>query len=112
MTDLIATRFREQNPITYAKLLDTLQYTREITLSGDFLRYIDRGMPTVKCVIGIPTEWQRVAVDPGEIEAWLNKFEEKVQGIPRTFVFNVYETGCSGYSVTDSRLIILRHQCQ
>jgi hypothetical protein len=101
MTDLITTRFRERNPITYAELLDTLQYTREITLSGDSLRHIVRGMPTVKSVIGVPTESERVSVDPGEIEAWFNKLEEKVQGIPRAFVFNVDETGCSEYS--DSR---------
>jgi hypothetical protein len=100
---LITARFREHNPITYAELLDTLQYTREITLSGDSLRHIVRGMPTVKSVIGIPTESERVAVDPEQIDAWLTKLEEKVQGIPRAFVFNVDETGCSEYS--DSRKV-------
>jgi hypothetical protein len=100
MTDLI-TRFREQNPITYAELLDTLQYTRSITLSADFLRHRVRGMPTVKSLIGVPTESERVAVDPGEIEAWFNKLEEKVQGIPRAFMFKVDGTGCWEYS--DSR---------
>jgi hypothetical protein len=52
-------------------------------------------MPTAKSVIGLPTASERVAVDPGEIEAWFNKLEEKVQGIPRAFVFNLDETGCS-----------------
>jgi hypothetical protein len=53
MTDLITTRFREQNPIRDAEILDTLQYARGITLSGDSLRHRVRGMPTVKSVIGV-----------------------------------------------------------
>jgi hypothetical protein len=101
MRDLIVQRFEEHNPITYAELLDTLQYAHNVILSGDSLRHIVRGMPTVKSVIGVPTESERVAVQPEHIEAWFERLEQSVAGVPREFVFNVDETGCSEYS--DSR---------
>jgi hypothetical protein len=101
MRDLIIQRFQEQNPITYAELLDILQYTHNVLLSGDSLRHLIRGMPTVKSVIGVPTESERVAVQPGQIEAWFERLEQSVAGVPRAFVFNVDETGCSECS--DSR---------
>jgi hypothetical protein len=101
MSNLIMARYDQQKPITYAELLDSLQDIHGITVSGDTLRHIVRGMPTVKSVIGIPTKSERVAVAPEQIEAWFDELEAKVQGIPREFVFNVDETGCSEQS--DSR---------
>jgi hypothetical protein len=58
-------------------------------------------MPTVKSVIGVSRESERVAVDPEQTEAWFDKLEEKLQEIPRALVFNMEGTGCSEYS--DSR---------
>jgi hypothetical protein len=95
ISDLIVARYEQQNPITSAELLDTLQYAHEIALSGDTRRHIVRGMPTVRSVIGIPTESERVAVSPGQIETWFDELELKIQGIPREFVFKRDETGCS-----------------
>jgi hypothetical protein len=89
MRDLIVQRFEEHNPITYAELLDTLQYAHNVILSGDSLRHIVRGMPTVKSVIGVPTESERVAVQPEHIEAWFERLEQSVAGVPRAFIFNV-----------------------
>jgi hypothetical protein len=45
-------RLREENPMTYAELLDIVQYEHKIILSGDSRRHVVRGMPRVKTIIG------------------------------------------------------------
>jgi hypothetical protein len=58
-------------------------------------------MPGVNSVIGFPIEFERVAVDPQQIDPWFDELAEKVQRIPRAFVFHVDKTGCSEHA--DSR---------
>jgi hypothetical protein len=101
VTQLINDRFHAHQPITYAEILDLLQYHHSTVLSSESLRHIIRNMPSVKSAIGIPTEAERVSVDPTAIDQWYAELERRVTGIPRQFVFNVDETGCSDRS--DSR---------
>jgi hypothetical protein len=59
----------------------------------DTLRYILARMDSGKTVIGIPTEVERVAVSPADIEAWFDMLEAAVRNVPRQFIFKVDETG-------------------
>jgi hypothetical protein len=98
MMDLITSRFAERKPITYAEIVDLLQYQHNLIITADSLRHIIRDMEGIKSIIGIPMEAERVAVDPTEIEAWFRELAIEVAGIPRAFVLNVDETGCSDCS--------------
>jgi hypothetical protein len=62
-------------------------------------------MASVKTIIGCPMEAERVAVNPDEIFAWSHRLRSIVDGIPREFVFNTDETGCSDH--IDSREVRL-----
>jgi hypothetical protein len=95
VTQLINDRFFAHQPITYAEILDLLQYNYNIVLSSESLRHILRNMPSVKSAIGIPMEAERVSVDPAVIDQWYTELERRVTAIPRQFVFNFDETGCS-----------------
>jgi hypothetical protein len=52
-------------------------------------------MMTLKSVVGIPKDSERLAVDASEIDAWYNILSKKLMGVSRRFVFNVDEAGCS-----------------
>jgi hypothetical protein len=95
MAELVTSHVRERRPLTYAELLDLLQYNHRIILSGDTLRHIVRDMPQIKSIVGTPMEAERVAVDPATIEDWYRVLAETIDGIPREFVCNVDEAGCS-----------------
>jgi transposase len=41
MQEVITARFREHRPITYTALIDMLQFSHDITISGDTLRHAD-----------------------------------------------------------------------
>jgi hypothetical protein len=97
MLDLTRSRFESRNPITDAELLDLLQTHHDVSLSADTLRHIIRNLEGVKSVIGIPMEAERVSVDPAEIEAWFTELAAEVADVPRDFVLNVDETGCSDH---------------
>jgi hypothetical protein len=58
-------------------------------------------MDSVKAIVGRPMEVERVAVSPDQISEWFDRLSSIVDGIPREFVFNMDETGCS--DSTDSR---------
>jgi hypothetical protein len=98
---LVNSRTLERNPITYAELLDLLESQHQVVLCADTLRHAIRKMDSVKTIIGRPMEAERVAVNPDEISAWFDRLRSIVDGIPREFVFNMDETGCS--DSTDSR---------
>jgi hypothetical protein len=95
MENLVVTRLNEHRPITYPELLDMLQYAHNIVISGNTLRHIVRRMANIKTIIGVPMESERVHVDPAAIDAWFDDLERRVHAIPRGFVFNVDEAGCS-----------------
>jgi hypothetical protein len=85
----------EDNPVTYAELLDVLEYDHGIIMSGDSLRHIVRNTTTLKSVVGIPKDSERLAVDASETDAWSKILSEQLMGVSRRFVFNVDETDCS-----------------
>jgi hypothetical protein len=101
ITDLVHERFHQQKPITFAELLDTLQYQHSVVVSLDYLRHVIRRLDTVKTVVGIPMESDRVAVDPAVLTEWYRSLAEKIQEVPRRFILNADETGCADF--TDSR---------
>jgi hypothetical protein len=74
--------------------LHGLEYDHGIIMSCDSLRHIVHSMTTLKSVVGIPKDSERLAVDASEIDAWYNILSEKLLGVSRRFVFNVDETGC------------------
>jgi hypothetical protein len=92
MIEFVHTRCAEHNPVTYAELLDGLEYDHGIIMSGDSLRHIARSMTTLKSVVGIPKDSERLAVDASEIDAWYNILSEKLMSVSRRFVFNIDET--------------------
>jgi hypothetical protein len=49
--------------LTYAELLDVLQYHFSIVISADTLRHRLRNIESVKSRLGIPMEAERAAVD-------------------------------------------------
>jgi hypothetical protein len=91
-------RFEARNPITYAELLDCLQYHHGIVISADTLRHRMSAINSVKITRGIPMEAERVAVDPAVLTEWYKEQARRVEGVPRQFVFNVDETGCCDYA--------------
>jgi hypothetical protein len=40
-------------------------------------------------------EAERVAIDPAETQVWFEELAAEVADVPRDFLFNVDETGCS-----------------
>jgi hypothetical protein len=101
IADLVHSRTLQRNPITDSELLDLLESQHQVVLCADTLRHVIRNMDSVKTIVGRPMEAERVAVNPDEISAWFDRLRTIVDGIPRGFVFNMDETGCSDY--TDSR---------
>jgi hypothetical protein len=94
----VAERFQWNNPISYPELLDVLQYHFRIVISADTLRHRIRNIDSVKSLLGIPTEAERVAVDCATLAEWNADLGRRIAGVPRQFVFNVDETGCSNFS--------------
>jgi hypothetical protein len=95
MIEFVHTRCAEHNAVTCAELVDSLEYDHGIIMSGDSLRHIVRSMATVKYLVGIAKDSERLDVDASEIDAWYNILSEKLKGASRRFVFNVAETCCS-----------------
>jgi hypothetical protein len=79
------------------------------------VRHIIRNMSSVKTVTGCPMEAERAAVNPEEISAWFNRFSSIVDGtplpLPREFVFNMDETGCSDHDDNGRVRVIARIDC-
>jgi hypothetical protein len=95
LENMIRTRLEKWKPVTYAEVLDSLQRDRQVVLTTDTLRYITRHIESVKAIIGRPMEAGRVAVDPDAVSAWFERLNSMVDGVPRKFLFNMDETGCS-----------------
>ena len=95
IAELVDSRTQQRNPVTYPELLDLLESQHRVVLSADTLRHVIRNMDSVKTITGYPMEAERVAVNPDDISAWFNRLGSIVEGIPREFVFNMDETGCS-----------------
>jgi hypothetical protein len=95
---MIEDGYSERKPVTYFEILDALQYRCKTSISSDTLRHIVRTLPGVKTVIGVPMEAERARVDPAEIDHWFDDLTRAIEGVPRKFIFNVDETGCSEYS--------------
>jgi hypothetical protein len=95
MIEFVHAQCAEHNPVAYAELLDGLEDDHGIIISGDSLRYIVRSVTTLKSVVGVPKDSDRVVVDASEIDAWYNILREKPTGVSRRFVLNLDETGCS-----------------
>jgi hypothetical protein len=55
-------------------------------------------MPLIKSLVGKPEDSKRVDVHPAEMDPWYATLAERVDGIPRRFVFNVDKTGCSEHA--------------
>jgi hypothetical protein len=61
------------------------------------LRHRIRNIESVKSLLGIPTEAERVAVDRATPAEWYADLGRRIAGRPREFGFNVDETGCSDF---------------
>jgi hypothetical protein len=81
MRELVQSPFRERQPITYAEILDGLEYHYQVVLSGDSLRHIVRNMASIKSVVGTPMDSERVAVEPAAIDAWDEILGERLVGV-------------------------------
>jgi hypothetical protein len=86
MIEFVNTRCAVHNPVTYAKLLDPLEYDHGIIMSGDPLKHIVPSMTTLKSVVAIPKDSQRLAEDASEIDAWYNVLSEKLMDVSRSFI--------------------------
>jgi hypothetical protein len=95
VTEVVHVRCAEHNPVTYAELLDGLEYDHGIIMSGDSLRHIVRSMTMLKSVVGIPKDSERPAVDAPEIDALYDILAEKLLGVSCKILFKVKDTGCS-----------------
>jgi hypothetical protein len=98
---------RERKPVTYFEILDALQYRCATVCSSDTLRHHIRTIETVKTVVGVPMEAQRVAVNPDDIAEWFTILEEKVRGIPADWIFNLDETGCAEFQDTHEMRVVV-----
>jgi hypothetical protein len=70
LENLIRTRFEERKPITYAAVLDSLQYDREVVLTANTRRHITRHTESVKTMVGQPMEAERVVRTPQFYGGW------------------------------------------
>jgi hypothetical protein len=108
----VAERFQSNNPLTYAELLDVLQYHFSIVISADTLRHRLRNIESVKPLLGIPTEAERVAVDPAALAEWYADLGRRIAGMPRQFVFNVDEAGCSDFGDKRETTVLVPCRCE
>jgi hypothetical protein len=95
---VVTERYEARNAVSYPELLDLLQYRHATVVSSDTLRHRIRSMPSVRSVLGIPTEAERVAVGSEIVTEWYRALATKIEGVPRAFIYNVDETGCSDYA--------------
>jgi hypothetical protein len=95
---VVRERYEAHTALSYIELPDLLQYHHSIVMSADTLRHRIRSMPSVRSVLGVPMESERVAVDPAVLDEWFRDLAQRVEGVPRQFIFNVDETGCSDYA--------------
>jgi hypothetical protein len=95
MIEFVRRRCAEHNPVTYAELLDDLDYHHRIMLSRNSFRHIVPSMMTLKSVVETVKDSERLGVDASEIDAWYNIISEELIGVSRRFVFSVDETDCS-----------------
>jgi hypothetical protein len=65
------------------------------------LLHVIQDMDSVKTIVGRPMEVEHVALSSDQISEWFARLSAIVQDIPREFILNVDETGCS--DCTDSR---------
>jgi hypothetical protein len=93
----VAERFQSNNLLSNPELLDALQYHFGIVISADTLRHRIRSIKSVKSLLGIPTEAERVSVDGATLAEWYADLGRRIAGVPRQFVFNVDETGCGDF---------------
>jgi hypothetical protein len=63
-----------------------------IAIFSDILRHIIRCLDSVKSVIGIRIEGERVAVDSEAMNASYPDVGLKIQVVPRDLIFNLDET--------------------
>jgi hypothetical protein len=95
MINLVHSRFEARKPITDVELMDLLQIHHQVSIASDTPRHTIRNLEAVKPVISRPKEAERVVVDPAEIQAWFEELAGEVADVPRDFVVNVDEIGCS-----------------
>jgi hypothetical protein len=98
ISEVVYERYEARKPITYAELLDLLPYRHSVIISSDTLRHLVHNASTIKSIIGIPIEEERVQLDPAVIANWYADLARRIAGVPRQFIFNVDETGCNEFA--------------
>jgi hypothetical protein len=77
-----------------------LPYQHSLVVSPDYLRRLIRRLGIVETVIGIPMESDSVAVDPAVVKELYRCLAEKIDHVPRWFIFNVDEIGRADFAAT------------
>jgi hypothetical protein len=98
ISEVVYERYEARKPITSAELLDLLQYRHSVIISSDTLRHLVHHASTVKSIIGISIEEERVQLDPAVIANWYADLARRIAGVHRQFIFNVDETGCNEFA--------------
>jgi hypothetical protein len=83
--------------LSYPELLDVFQDHFTIVIIADTLSHRPRNIESVKSLLVIPTEAERIAVDRTALAEWYADLGRRISGMPCEFLFNVNETGCSDF---------------
>jgi hypothetical protein len=109
---LVAERFQLNNPLTYAELLDVLEYHFSIVSSADTLRHRLRIIESVKSLLGSPTEAERVAVDLAALAEWYADLGRRIAGMRRQFLFNVDVARRSDFGDKRETTVLVLSTCE
>jgi hypothetical protein len=82
-----------KRPTTYEYIADCPECELGVVMNVDALRHVVARNPNLKCVIGRLMEQERAEVVTEEIEAFYERLQTIITGLPASFVFNTDETG-------------------
>jgi hypothetical protein len=95
---VVKERYDSRATLSNSELLNLLQYRDASVVSSDILRQRIRSMHSVRSVLGIPTEAERVAVGSEIVREWYRALVIEIEGVSQAFIYNFNETGCSDYA--------------
>jgi hypothetical protein len=69
--------------MSYPELLDALQYHFGVVISADTLRHRIRNIESVKSLLDIPSQAERLAVDRARLADWYADFGRRIAAVRR-----------------------------
>jgi hypothetical protein len=104
--NIVQAQFAEQKPVTHQQLQDAIEWYFQISKPTDTFRYICRGMPGLKRVVGPPMERFHVHCDQSATPAFYDELKAVIEDIPAEFGYYIDESGCSEWADEPVEMVV------